>query len=562
MEAGMGVRCERTARTAVVLLAIALSSSNPGCSKRSPEKNQPTVRTMTPVRGGRVVIGIQQEPEMLNNVLQVTKVSRLIGNAIFSRFVTYDDSMRLVPDLITEIPTHANGGISADNLTYTYHLRPARWHDGQPLTSDDVLFTYQAIMNPQVGAESQQGWDQVDRVDTPDAQTVVFHLKSVYASFVADTFFDEDVLPRHLLGPQPGAAMRTAAYNRAPVGSGPFKLKEWVPGSHLTVTRFDDYYGGAPNLDEIVFKIVPDANALAVQLQAGDLDGYEGAEGAQVPLLQRLQGVHLYRTTALQYENVAFNCENPILADVRVRQALALATDRDAIAAQVYEGLAQPARADIHPLLPWYNPRADSVGKFAPEQARALLAAAGWVDANHDGILDRAGKPLHLEINTTAGRPGRERTEAVLQQQWRQVGVDLSIRNYNGTVLFGSEGPLRGGKFDMALFGWTQPVDPAAIEVIYGSKYVPPDGQNMGRFRNARFDSLAALGTHLVDPQQRTAVYRDIEALLLREMPVIPLVWLVELDPMTERLHEFRPNPSDAGNTWNVRNWWLSRPPS
>jgi peptide/nickel transport system substrate-binding protein len=140
------------------------------------------------------------------------------------------------------------------------------------------------------------------------------------------------------------------------------------------------------------------------------------------------------------------------------------------------------------------------------------------------------------------------------------------IRNVSGEVLFGSAekaGMLRTGKFQVALFGWGQPPDPAAMEVVYSSKFFPPHGQNFGRYRDATLDSLTALGTRITAQELRVPVYQQIEAILLRDVPVIPLVWHVEADPMTTRLHNFRPNPiSTAGDTWNVRDWWLAPPPS
>jgi peptide/nickel transport system substrate-binding protein len=555
--------------TLVSLFCSALVAAG-ACSRKAPESRAPVTAhpgTGSPQRGGRLVLGMQQEPEILNSVLQVTKSSRLLAAALFSRFVTWDDSLHLIPDLLTEVPTGKNGGISPDNLTYTYHLRhDARWHDGQPLTSADVRFTFDVIMDSLCGAESQQGFELVDRVDTPDSFTVIFHLREPYASFVADTFSDEDVLPQHLLAGSFGRQFRSAPYNRAPVGSGPFVFKEWVPGDHITVTRFDGYYGGAPYLDEIVFKVVPDANALALQLQAGDLQGYDQAEASQVPLLATLPGVQLYRTPALEYEQLAFNCGDPILADVRVRRALAAATDRDALAQHVYEGMAEPARADMHPRTPWYNAAADTANRFDPVRARTALEAAGWRDTNGDGVREKKGRPLRLTIVTTAGRPARERAEQVLQQQWRAVGVDLVIHNVGGEILFGSaekEGMLRTARFQVALFGWGQPPDPAAMEVVYGSKFFPPQGQNFGRYRDAALDSLTALGTRITAQELRVPVYHQIEAILLRDMPVIPLVWHVEVDPMTTRLHNYRPNPiATAGDTWNVRDWWLAPPPS
>src|SRR5438132_10568549 len=150
---------------------------------------------------------------MLNSVLESTQYGRIVDNAIFSRFVTYDDSMRLVPDLITEIPTHANGGISADELTYTYHLRrEARWHDDQPLTSADVLFTYRMVVDTTAGSSAAASFAGVTRVEAPDPHTVVFHLQEPHASFVSDAFSDVDLLPEHLLRGSTGKALRTAPF--------------------------------------------------------------------------------------------------------------------------------------------------------------------------------------------------------------------------------------------------------------------------------------------------------------------------------------------------------------
>ena len=514
----------------------------------------------TPQRGGTLVLGTAEEPELLDSILMLSKGGQLINNVLFSRFVVYDDSLRLVPDLLTEIPTLANGGIAADELTYSYHLRrDARWHDGVPLTSADVEFTYRVIMHPDAGAESQQGWSVIDSVATPDPHTVVFRLKEPYASFVSDTFSDEDVLPRHLLQDHLGAGFRNAPFHRAPVGSGPFRFQEWVAGSHLTVTRFDAYHGGPPALDAITFKFVPEASTVVAQLQSGDLHGFDQIESSQAAVVERIAAMQLHRTPSLAFEHVDFNCRHPLLSDARVRRALAHATDRAAIAQHVYEG-AEPARADQRPGSPWYSTVADTALRFDPARGRALLAAAGWHDRDGDGIVERRGKPLRFELCTTAGRPARERAVAVLQQQWRAIGADVTVKLHNPAVLFGSQesgGILRRGAFSAVLFGWGQTPDPAGMQVIYGSAFAPPNGQNMGRFTHARLDTLVARGAQVADPIRRVPLYREVENILLSEVPSLPLVWLIEIDAMTARLRGFRPNPQ-SGDTWNAHAWWLA----
>lgn len=536
----------------VAAAAVLAGGCARGCKREAAPAAQPS----------RLVLGIREEPEVLDSVLGISKGSVLINNCIYSRFVAWDDGMQLVPDLITEIPTVENGGIAPDHRTYTYHLRRGvRWHDGAPLTSADVEFTYRLIMDPASGGETTQGFDVVDQCATPDSYTVVFHLREPSASFVADTFSDEDVLPKHLLAAGMGAHFRELPFQRAPVGSGPFRFKEWVPGSRVVVERNPAYFGGAPALQEIEFRFVPDASALALQLQAGELDGVIGAEPGQIALLERIRGLRVHRTPALTFDQLVFNCDDPILRDPAVRRALAAATDRPALAAHAYDSTATAAFSDAHPRMPWYVPAHAALNAFDTARARALLEAAGWTDADGDGIRDRGGRPLQLEICSTAGKETRERVEALLQPQWRAAGVDLRVHNYPPPVMFGSTdegGILAGGKFQVALFGWQQPADPAAMQQVYGSAFAPPNGQNFGRFRNARADSLFAAAGRPWTPAERNALYREVEEVLALTVPTVPLVWMTEIDAVPERLQGFRPNPTGSGHTWNVQAWRLA----
>jgi peptide/nickel transport system substrate-binding protein len=193
--------------TVLVLAAAGCSSGEDSASRAdraggSPEAVASAAHART---GGRLVIGVQQEPERLCEILNATAINNAIGNLIFAKFVKYDDELRLIPDMIEGIPTVQNGGISGDHLTYTYHLRRGvTWHDGAPVTSADVEFTYEIIMDPKVNVESRDGWETIEAVETPDAHTVVFHLKRPYPDFVSEIFYDEPVLPKHVLEDQRG----------------------------------------------------------------------------------------------------------------------------------------------------------------------------------------------------------------------------------------------------------------------------------------------------------------------------------------------------------------------
>jgi peptide/nickel transport system substrate-binding protein len=515
-----------------------------------------------PVTGGRVIVGVQQEPEMLSEILNSMATNNLVCNLIFSKFVKYDDHYRLIPDLITEIPTADNGGISPDYLVYTYHLRrDARWHDGRPVTSADVKFTFEVIMDPQVNVESREGWDVVASAETPDSHTVVFRLKRPYPDFVSETFYDESVLPAHILRDFRGERFHSAPFHHAPVGCGPFKFESWTPGSHLVLVANPDYYGEGPYLDGIILKFVPTENALLVQLKTGEIDMFDNANINFIGQLEQIEGVRVYRTPMLMYEHIDLNTQHDALKDRRVRRALSFATNKREIAERIYNGLVREAALDEFEESRYYSAAAAAQATYDPAMARRLLLEAGWRDTDGDGIVDRSGVPLKLSISASAGQPNRERTELVLREQWRQVGVDLELRNYGPTVLYGTYedgGILKRGTFDVAMYAWLSSPAPSRRDALYAASSIPPHGQNHPRFANPEVTRLLEQGSTEPDASTRDTIYRRIQEILVEEAPVIPLFWYTAIDPVSVRLQNFRPNATQSADTWNAAQWYLA----
>lgn len=517
---------------------------------------EPGTRGPAPVRRD-LAIGIQQEPESLNPLFSNMFFTSIVANVVHGYLVRVDDRLNLQPDLCVAVPTRENGGVSADGLTYTYRLREGvTWHDGAPVTSADVKFTWERIMHPDVPAVTREGYDRVERVDTPDPHTVVFHLKEVYAPFLL-SFSEFPILPQHLLADVPPAELHHAAYNRAPVGFGPFRFAEWRAGDYLRFTAYAGYYRGRPGLDAITYRVIPDENTLFVQLRTGELDAYDNANTQQYDRLRALERVRVYETPALAWEHIDFNCDDPILRDARVRQAVCAAVDRRALSEKIYAGLWQPAYSDQSPMLWAYNPAVEALWPYDPARAAALLAEAGWTDSDGDGVRDKDGEPLRLTLSTTAGRPNRERTEVVIQEQLRAVGIELTIRNFDATRFFGSYtdgGILQRGEFQLAMYAWVSQPDPNSA-TLWSSTQIPPDGQNQTRFRNARMDELMRLGVATTDRDARKRIYFEAQELLIREAPVLPLVRWMHLDPYPRDLVNVKPNPSAQGNGWNAWEW-------
>jgi peptide/nickel transport system substrate-binding protein len=188
------------------------------------------------------------------------------------------------------------------------------------------------------------------------------------------------------------------------------------------------------------------------------------------------------------------------------------------------------------------------------------LRIAGWHDTDGDGILDKDGRKLELSISASAGQLNRERTELVLREQYKQVGIGLKIRNHNGTVLYGTyedNGILKRGKFDIAMYAWLSSPDPATKEALYSSKNIPPRGQNHPRIDHRELSKLLAQGSAEVDQRKRVEIYRRVSEILVEEVPVIPLFWYTSVDPCIEKLRNYRPNPTQSADTWNANTWYL-----
>jgi peptide/nickel transport system substrate-binding protein len=559
------MRLGRRRLHALVLLPalLALAACNPPRSGNGPPASATGAgaKPARPTGPKKLVLAIEQEPDKLAQVLNSMVYGTYICNTLNSYFVKFNEKMELVPDMLTEVPTLQNGGISADSLTYTYHLRrDVTWHDGKPVTADDVLFTVDAIMHPEHEVEGRTPFDKIVRKEAPDPYTVVFTLSEPYAPFVTDVFFDEAIWPRHLLENELGKDFGSAPYHRAPVGNGPYVFKEWISGSHVTVTANPSYFRGKPAIDQITFRFIPDTNGMLVALKAGEVHGYDNAGTNQLPELRQVPTVTPYITQQLMWEHVDFNTEDPILRDARVRRAIALGIDRDQISREVYGGIWPPAIGDISPKLHWYNPESEKLIRHDPAAASALLDEAGW-KLGKDGLRANAkGEPLRLSISTTSGRPQRELVEQVLQQQLRAIGIELTIENHNATAFFApfdNNGVLKRGKYQLGLYAWISSPDPERYTQQHSSQVPPPEGQNHPRYRSQRMDELQEVGRRTLDEAERKRIYDEVQVLMSTDVPMTSIVWRADIDPMPKRLKNFKPNPTQNGDTWNAWEWDL-----
>lgn len=503
-----------------------------------------------------IVMGAQQEPDSINPYLCDMLAAADCSSIVYSGLLAIDQNWELKPEIATEVPSLQNGGISADGLTYTFHLRKdVKFSDGQPLTSADVKFTQDYIMNPKTNAITTQGWDKVKETLTPDPYTVIFKLKEKFAPFLVTwAGGNGGILPKHAL--ENSEDVNKDPFNRAPIGTGPFKFEKWQTGEYLSFVKNPYYYRpGYPKVNRIVYKIIPDENTMLTQFTTHEIDIYQAYNNLQHATISALKGVKTYQTQTTTYEHIGLNLKRPILSDVRVRQALAYALDLNAISKTIYLGLWKLASSEqASPF--WHNAKVKNY-PYSPAKAKALLDQAGWVDTDKDGIREKDGQKLQLSISTTAGRKPREQFEQMTQQLYKDIGVDLVIQNYPASKFFApfeEGGIIYTGQYDLAVFAWVASPDPDVYSTLSSNQW-PPDGQNGMFYKNARVDELAEAGTTELDVKKRKAIYDEVQAITIKELPYICTFYWTNLDATWGNIGGFKPNGCNVGNFWNCYEW-------
>lgn len=504
-------------------------------------------------KGGRIIVMNQQEPNMINNYLDSMMSTLDVSQLTWGGLLQLDHNWNLIPDLATVKPTLENGGISKDGLTYTWKLRKGvKWSDGVEFTSEDVKYTWEYIMTDSLNVVSRSGFEEIKSIECPDKYTVIMKMKQVFVPFLYN-WSGPTIAPKHILAKSKN--LNEDPFNMNPVGLGPYVLDKWEHGSYLVFKKNPNYWRkGYPKMDQIVYKIIPDENTAYTQLATKEIDVYQTFPSTQYKQIKGLSHVTVTETASTFWEHINVNCKSPILSDKRVRQALRYGMDLQKLGETVYEGLWPVAVSDQGSPF-WRNknlkPYANDVKKAA-----ALLDAAGWKMGN-DGYRYKDGKKLSLTVSTTAGRKPREMTEQILQQDWKKIGVDLVIKNYDAGKFFATYeegGILDTGNYDLAIFAWGSSPDPDNY-TLWHSEQLPPGGQNNVFWTNKKADELIINARKELNEKKRKAMVDELQAIMYDECPVIPTFYWVNLDAVNKNLKNWKPNGSNAGNLWNAWEW-------
>jgi peptide/nickel transport system substrate-binding protein len=489
---------------------------------------------------GMVRIALDVDPDSLVPEFQTSFLLSQLDPLMFDQLTTVDDRGQIVPRLARQIPTSANGGISNDGRAITFHLRRnVRWQDGVPFTSRDVAFTQHAIDDP---ASAIVGERIVERVETPDAYTAIFHLRRFDPAPLLD--LEDYILPEHLL--RNVADLRKADFNAHPIGTGPFKVVRWVRGDRIELVANDDYFMGRPGLREITIQLMPSADAEHAALVTGAADWMVGSTPRMFDSLRNSPNLRTFQVARYTWYGIALNLAHPPLDDVRVRRALSMAIDRTVVG-KPFLGTALPAGGDI-PSFSWAYDPSEQAPPYDLQGARALMREAGWIDRG-DGRLAKDGRTLELSLTST---PILEELDLQIEQELRLLGVGVDIKTFPLLIYYDLDGPITQGRFDLGVVRSDSNPDPAENDYFACDQF-PPKGHNYPHYCNSKMDALLRDSVASSNRGVRKVSYAKIERILTTDMPYIFLLWPKISTLVNVRLHEFRPGP--GAFAWNAWQW-------
>lgn len=525
-----------------------------------------------PKRGGVVRVGISQEPILLNPLLGSQTINIIVSENILEGLLQPFPDGTYQPLLAAEVPTLQNGGVSPDGLTITWKLKPGvTWSDGKPFTAKDVVFTYNVIMNPANPVVNRTGYPDIESVTAKDETTVVVRYKKLYAPF-KDHF--SVILPEHVFGGT--TVIDKHDFNRAPVGTGPFKFKSWASGDSITLERNPNYREqGKPYLDGIIFKIVPSREAAVQAYKVGEIDVLWNLIEANIPEFEAIPDSVIEPTPSDRVERLILNascpsgekqgdpsCPHPVLGDLRVRQAIELAIDKRAIVDKLLFGKTTVATSAIPK--GWYAPTLPP-SEYNPEKARQLLDAAGW-KPGPDGIRVKDGVRARLTYGTTTGDRLREQTQQVIQEMLKAVGIEVEIKNSPSAVLLGTwqdNAPRARGNFDILMWTTNAGLDPQAhLYNYFHSSQIPTEqtrsGRNYHRIVDPELDRALEAAGATADEGQRKALYQTVAERVNAGKGHIVLYNRLEIDAFKKYVKGHGVNTWDY-LAWDTENWWLDK---
>lgn len=523
-----------------------------------------------PQPGGMLNYLLYEDPDSLNPYVGQTSIAVQVTTAILEPLAENLPDGSWTPVLAAELPTVENGGVSEDLLTITWKLKEGViWHDGEPLTSEDVRFTWEAGSSVEGGSAVASEFEKIVSIDTPDELTAVVTYSEFNAGFL-DQF--KWILPQHATGDV--TDMLNWEFNRAPVGTGPFVFEEWGAADHVTVVKNENYREeGKPYLDGINFLIVPAEESRAAQMLQGDAhimlwpgqeadDQFEASDVAKVRTAPGIWTARLHFNLSRPFDDDPSAGEpHPLFGDVNVRRAIGMAIDRERIVSEVVSDVVM---IDSILSVGWINAEAEP-WEFNPEEAKALLEQAGWVEGG-DGVREKDGVKAEFVCNGYTSFTPNELAQLAIQEDLANIGISMRIENQDFAVIFGTwedGAPRMTGDYDALFYDAGFFIEPhESIRRQYHPDEVPsadnPGGQNYWRWVREDVGEWIEAAGSTPDIEERRANYQKLADAMREDVIMVPIFQFTEGSAYSTRLHGFTVSTWEY-STWDAENWWLEQ---
>lgn len=469
-------------------------------------------------------MGLENSPTQLDPRLATDLASAHIAKMVYNGLFKIDDDGNLAPDLTAnwEIP---------DEKTIIVHLKKGiRFHDGKELDSEDVRYTFQSIVHPDLKSPKAAAYEKLDRMETPSAHMIIFRLKEAYAPFLFSLI--QEIVQKEKNPITSGFPIQN------PVGTGPFQFVRYLRNEEVQLTANPGYFDGPPKIRNLTFRIIPDETTRILELENGGIDFIQNAFSPDLlPRLRKNQNLKIVQRPGTNYSYIGFNLDDPILNNREVREAMACGIDRPSIINAILRGLARSAGSAL-PSTHWaYEPEIAQYS-YNPKKAMELLDQAGFPDPDGSGPLPR----FTLEYKTSQNELRGLIAEAIAQQL-SEVGIEVKIKSYEWGAFYGD---IKNGNFQMFSLTWVGIQDPDFLREAFHSRNIPPRGANRGRFRNTEIDRLTELGAKTMDKEERKKIYSQIQKTIAHYLPYISLWHAENVAIMKKNLKGFKIYPDES----------------
>jgi len=503
-----------------------------------------------PRRGGTLILGMPADPSTLNCGIESSQIVAMVTSSIYNGLIHLDEESNPHPDLAQ------SWEISPDGLVYTFQLREnVKWHDGQPLTSADVKFSFENLVG-KYNARGREAYRSIKAIETAGPLTVKISLKKSYSPFLEVlTAHDGCIMPRHLY--EGSDVLKNPHNDVNPVGSGPFKLKEWKKGSHITLVRNENYFKkGRPFLDSLVFRIIPNAATRAIAFETGEINAIFASNSfpyQHVDRLKKLRNAMIKDIGSPSLIGLNFNLKgNPIVAKREVRAAIAHAIDKKFIVEKGLRGVGKVIDSVIPPGIPWaYNA---NVPKYPVDLKKA------------NGLLDEAGYPknaagtrFQLRLAFEAGNDNSERPVQILREQLKAVGIDIKLERFERSVML--EKIFQKYDFDIWFGPLTTRGHPAlgTARLYMTTSITGQPFTNFTRYSNPKVDQLFEQAVTATKKQDMVKAYYEVQDILMRDLPTIPVADRLQLNIIKDQFHGALTSTETYERTDEI--WWVKGTP-